>query len=71
MSLSVSASTCLTREENIDASFRDRFPHYTVPPSSELNQDIRRNVQLMLHAREVAKSNDQVSPGISQSVSDE
>ena len=49
------------REENIDKAFRERFPQYSVPPSSELNQDVRRNVQLMLQAHEVAKTNDQVS----------
>jgi ABC-type bacteriocin/lantibiotic exporter with double-glycine peptidase domain len=49
------------REENIDKAFRERFPKYSVPPSSELNQDVRRNVQLMLQAHEVAKTNDQVS----------
>lgn len=58
--VSVYMSVWLSREENIDNGFRDRFPHYTVPPSSELSKDIRRNVQLMLQAHEVAKSNDQV-----------
>lgn len=46
------------REDNLDKAFRQRYPDYQQPPSSQLNRDIQATTKLMLQAHETGRSND-------------
>lgn len=45
-------------EDNLDRAFRQRYPDYHQPASSQLNRDIQTTTHLMLQAHETGRSND-------------
>jgi hypothetical protein len=59
-SLTSLALSCSSRrsEDNLDRAFRQRYPDYSQPASSQLNRDIQTTAHLMLQAHETGRSND-------------